>query len=112
MDLAKDAVISAGPFESNRGHWQHRPGTKLWVRSSVDQPPAAAKITAHPIAVEGISEPVTQWRGPDQIAQLAGKDSTGLFFPGELRLPKPGVWKIVVEIGSDTGCFRVSTTTG
>lgn len=109
LDIARDGVISAGPFKSNRGHWQHKPGTKLWVRSSVDQAPTTAKITAHPIAVNGISAPVTKRRGPDQIAQLSGKDATGLFFPGAFRLPKRGVWKIVVRIGSDTGCFRVST---
>lgn len=29
-----------------------------------------------------------------------------LFYPGELRLPSAGRWRLTVEIGRDTGCFE------
>lgn len=101
---AKDGVISAGPFKSNRGRWQQAQGTKFWVATSVDQKPTAAIIHAQRLNTN--ASPVVDRRGTDRIATTSD-DPPGLFFPGPLRLAHPGTWKITVMIGSDSGCFLV-----
>lgn len=35
-----------------------------------------------------------------------------IFYPGTVRLPEQGAWRITVTIGPDTGCFLVDTATG
>lgn len=101
---AKDGVISAGPFKSNRGRWQQAQGTKLWVATSVDQKPTAATIHAQRLSTNAPS--VVNRRGTDRIA-TPGDDPSGLFFPGAPRLAHRGTEKITVMIGSDADCFLV-----
>lgn len=106
---AKDGVISAGPFDVNQGHWGQPNGTKLWVATSVDQPPTAATIVVAQLDGGKSVETAKQTRGTDQIAEPAGAGS-GLFYPGTIRLASPGTWRLTVTIGGDTGCFQVTTT--
>jgi hypothetical protein len=110
---AQDGVISAGPFRQNKGHWVS--GTKFWVATSVSQKKTAAKISAERVGATG---KVTERRGKSTIAKPvppSGKrssstPSSGLFFPGAIRLPKHGMWKINVSIGKDSGCFLVDNS--
>lgn len=108
LTTASDGVISAGPFKENHGYWLQKNGTKLWVKTSVDQKPTAATIRAQ--RLNATSQPIVQHRGTDTIAVLDGDatgSATGLFFPGSLRLPEPGTWKLTVTIGPDSGCFLI-----
>lgn len=105
-DIAADGEISAGPFDrSQQNHWGDAGGTKLWVATSVDQAPTAATIEIQQVAGDDPVPTTKQTRGTDQIAQT-GK--SGLFYPGVIRLPKPGSWRLIVTIGADTGCFLVT----
>ncbi|TWP31774.1 hypothetical protein [Leekyejoonella antrihumi] len=101
---ARDGVISAGPFKANRGLWRAEQGTKFWVETSVNQKPTAAVIRAQ--LLNSSTQSMVTRRGPDAIATPDG-DPPGLFFPGNLRLPRHGTWQITVTIGKDSGCFRV-----
>ena len=102
LDLeAVDGRIHAGPFAENRGHWTQPQGTKLWVGSSRDGPPAPALIDG---AWQDGNFQVHQRRGVDQLATVKGLP---VFYPGTLRLPKLGVWRLTITIGQDQGCFVV-----
>lgn len=105
-DIAADGEISAGPFDlSQQNHWGDAGGTKLWVATSVDQAPTTATIAIEQVTGDDPVRTTKQTRGTDQIAQT-GK--SGLFYPGVIRLPKPGSWRLIVTIGADTGCFLVT----
>jgi hypothetical protein len=93
--------IHAGPFAGNRDHWTQPHGTKLWVGSSRDRPPAPALIDG--VWKDGNFQ-VHQRRGVDQLAIVEGLP---LFYPGTLRLPKSGSWRLTITIGQDQGCFVV-----
>jgi hypothetical protein len=47
---------------------------------------------------------VHQRRGVDQLATVEG---VAPVYPGTLRLPKSGVWRLTITIGQDQGCFVV-----
>jgi hypothetical protein len=102
LDLeAVDGRIHAGPFAENRDLWTQPQGTKLWVGSSRDGPPA-------PALIDGVWEDgnfqVHQRRGADQLATVEG---LSLFYPGTLRLAKSGMWRLTITIGQGRGCFVV-----
>lgn len=94
-------TISAGPLGVNRDYWTQPQGTKFWVARSRQQEPTTAHLTAVPLSG---GAPVIVVRGPDQ---LAGGTSSALFYPGSLRLPEPGLWRVTVRIGPDEACFDV-----
>jgi hypothetical protein len=98
---AVDGRIHAGSFAENRGHWTQPQGTKLWVGSSRDGPPAVALIDG---VWQDDNFQVHQRRGVDQLATAEGLP---VFYPGTLRLPKSGQWRLTITIGQDQGCFVV-----
>jgi hypothetical protein len=96
-------VIHAGPFADNRGQWGAIRGAKLWVGST--------RATARPTgAVIRATRPgvrtVVQRRPPEAIAFV---DDLAVFYPGVIRLPGGGSWRLHVRIGPDRGCFLVSS---
>jgi hypothetical protein len=93
--------IHAGPFAENRGRWNQPQGTKLWVGSSR----VGRRV---PALIEGVSIGgglhVRQRRAVDQLARV---EALPLFYPGSLRLPRSGGWRLMITIGQDQGCFVV-----
>ena len=102
-DGAAQGSIKAGPLAVNTTHWRGPRGAKFWVGSTRPQPPTGATIVAE--RLNGPAAPVRVERGVDQIATVADLQ---LFYPGLVRLPEPGRWKLTVTIGQDTGCFVVA----
>jgi hypothetical protein len=98
---AVDGRVHAGPFAENRGHWTQPQGTKLWVGSS-----RVGRLA--PALIDGVSEDgdlqVHQQRPVEQLARV---ETLPLFYPGSLRLPRSGVWRLTITIGQDQGCFVV-----
>jgi hypothetical protein len=102
LSSARSGRLSAGPFSENSGHWTDVRGAKLWVASTVDEPTGAtAIITADQV---GTSRSVRVERNATERAQVP---TVPTFFPGLLRLPAHGNWRIHVTIGKQTGCFLV-----
>jgi hypothetical protein len=103
LNAATSGSISAGPFSATGDEWSLPDGTKFWVSSSVHGPNNGAEIRAQ--SVDGSATGVVDRRPPEQIARVEG---AALFFPGALRLPTKGPWRIEVTIGDDTGCFLLT----
>lgn len=103
---AKSGKVHAGPFGSNHGFWAQPQGTKFWVGSDRDTDhPTGATIRTSLLGQPHAGS--TTHRRADQIASVS---NMAIFYPGALRLPEPGEWRITVTIGPDTGCFLVHTT--
>lgn len=100
-DTAHDGVISAGSFLDDQ-NWTAQ-GGKLWVETSVEQDRTGAVIRAE--RTDGAGSPVVVRRGWEEHATPDVDGFTGLFFPGAIRLPRTGTWRITVTIGADSGCF-------
>jgi hypothetical protein len=101
LNAATSGSISAGPFDASQGQWSQPGGTKLWVSSAVDGPNNGAMIRAH--RVDGAATDVVARR-----TQGAVDEDGAFFFPGALRLPIGGSWRIEVSIGADSGCFLLT----
>jgi hypothetical protein len=103
LNAAISGSISAGPFDASQGQWSQPDGTKVWVSSAVDGPNNGATIRAH--RADGTATDVVDRRSPEQSAL----DEDGeLFYPGTLRLPTEGSWRIEISIGADSGCFLLT----
>lgn len=105
-DTAHDGVISAGPFRDDQ-NWTAQ-GGKLWVETSVEQDRTGAVIRAE--RTDGAGSPVVVRRGWEERATPDVDGFTGLFFPGAIRLPRKGTWRIRVTIGADSGCFLMTVS--
>jgi hypothetical protein len=103
LNAATSGSISAGPFDASQDQWSQPDGTKLWVGSAVDGPNNDAMIRAH--RVDGAATDVVDRRPPEQGAL---DEDGAFFFPGALRLPTGGSWRIEVSIGADSGCFLLT----
>ncbi|MEW2443730.1 hypothetical protein [Micromonospora marina] len=98
----QQGLIRVGPLASNRPFWRQTHGTKFWVASDRRQPPTAASIIAVSLSSRG--DVVRVERTPLETAEVP---NVALFFPGLIRLPEPGAWRITVAIGPDRACFLV-----
>jgi hypothetical protein len=102
LGSAHSGRLSAGPFLETTGHFKGAHGAKFWVASTVAEPPGAtASIQAHQM---GTDRSVRVERNASRRAQVPDVPT---FFPGVLRLPAHGDWRIHVTIGKQTGCFDV-----
>lgn len=99
---ATSGKIHAGPFDLNRGSWTLPKGTKLWVGSERPGPSTGAVLRA--VARDEQRQEIEQQRSPESAGGVQG---LALFFPGALRLPHVGNWRLEVTIGNDTGCFLI-----
>jgi hypothetical protein len=98
---AASGNVRAGPFDASRGHWTAPAGAKLWVGSTKAAAlPTGAVIRAS--RTDGAGAPITIRRGADERATV---DTLPLFYPGLIRLPSAGRWRLDVTIGPDRGCF-------
>ncbi len=100
---ATSGKIHAGPFDLNRGSWTLPKGTKLWVGSERPGPHTGAVLRA--VALDEQRQEIDQQRSPESAG---GVEGLALFFPGALRLPHAGNWRLEVTIGNDTGCFLIN----
>jgi hypothetical protein len=103
QDAAASGNVRAGPFALNRGYWTQPAGAKLWVGSTHRAAPTGAEIRA--VRSDGTGPAVVVRRGPDQIGVI---DTLPVFYPGLIRLPTPGRWRLEVRVGPDRGCFLVT----
>ena len=100
--------VQAGPFASNHGHWTQPEGTKLWVASTQPQGKRGAVIQA---SFEGNkNRQLTFRRGPDELADPLGAAAKRVaeFYPGTIRLPESGTWRLTITIGDAVACFLVN----
>lgn len=105
QDAAASGNVRAGPFEANRGRWTSRAGAKLWVGSvQAAAVPTGAVIRA--TRVDGTGQPLTVRRGPAERAEVA---TLPVFYPGLIRLPAAGQWRLDISVGADRGCFVLRT---
>lgn len=104
VPIAHDGRVLAGPFTlENLDALDALPdGTKVWVESTSRRDISTAVIEA--ASLEGPSK-LRQVRTPSQRATL--DDGTRNFWPGLLRLPGAGRWRVTISIGPDTGCFLI-----
>jgi hypothetical protein len=103
LNAATSGSIRAGPFDASQAGWIQPDGAKLWVTSAVDGPNNGAMIRAH--RADGAATDVVDRRPPGQSAL---DEDGSLFYPGVLRLPTGGSWRIEVSIGADSGCFLLT----
>jgi len=102
MTDAISGQIHAGPFDLNHGRWTQAKGTKLWVGSGRPGPNTGAVLRA--VSLDEQRQEIEQQRSPESAGGVRG---LALFFPGALRLPQAGNWRLEVTIGNDTGCFLI-----
>jgi hypothetical protein len=103
-DAAMSGNVRAGPFALNRGQWTAPAGAKLWV-GSTHRPEAPTGAVIRAVRSDGAGQPVVVRRGPEQIGVV---DTLPVFYPGLIRLPTPGRWRLDVSVGRDRGCFLLT----
>jgi hypothetical protein len=101
LDAAASGNVRAGPFQANRGRWTAAAGAKLWVGSTrAAAIPTGAVIRAS--RVDGAGQPLTLRRGPAERAKV---DTMPVFYPGLIRLPTAGQWRLEITVDAERGCF-------
>jgi hypothetical protein len=107
IESVDSGPVQAGPFASNHGHWTQPEGTKLWVASEQPQGNRGAVIQAS--FEDGEGRPLTFRRGPGERAELVGGAAKRLaeYYPGTIRLPESGTWRLTITIGDAVECFLV-----
>lgn len=108
IESVHSGPVQAGPFSSNHGHWTQPEGTKLWVASTQPQGKRGAVIQASFEADR--NRQITFRRGPDERADLLGAAAKRMaeFYPGTIRLPESGTWRLTITIGEAVDCFLVN----
>ena len=100
--------VQAGPFASNHGYWTQPKGTKFWVASAQPQGRHGAVIQVTLMGPK--KKQVVFRRGPDERADLVGAVAKRVaeFYPGSIRLPASGTWRLTITIGDAVDCFLVT----
>lgn len=106
----RSGEIVAGPFQHFVRGWHPRIENKLWVAPLHTSRMPGATIERIPLdgqpSVAAVGYEDVAWFA-EEAPPNSDKARSTSFYPGGLRLPEPGRWRLVVTSGPDWGCFEV-----
>ena len=114
-ELGRDGAIRsgqivAGPFQHFVRGWNPYIENKLWVAPLHTSKMPGAIIERVPLdgqpTVAAVGYEDMAWFAEEAPPNSDEARSTS-FYPGGLRLPEPGRWRLAVTSGPDWGCFEV-----
>jgi hypothetical protein len=119
-ELGRDGAIRsgqvvAGPFGHFVRGWNPYIENKLWVAPLHTSRMPGATIERVPLdgqrEVSAVRYEQVAWGAEDALRGSREARSTR-FYPGGLRLPEAGRWRLVVTSGPDWGCFELTLSEG
>ena len=114
-ELGRDGAIRsgqivAGPFQHFVRGWNPYIENKLWFAPLHTSSMPGATIERVPLdgqrEVSAVGYEDAAW-GAEEAPPNSDKARSTSFYPGGLRLPEPGRWRLAVTSGPDWGCFEV-----
>lgn len=110
LGAIRSGQFVAGPFPAYVGGWNPRADLKLWFAPLHTRRMPGLEVKATLLGEPGKAL-VVRRTGFAWGDQRAPRDSARAidtrFYPGTMRLPGAGTWRLVASSGPDWGCFEV-----